>query len=116
MKTVRNFEPDGVRYSFDCGSCSYANGWAQIDTSNDASYYGNWTNPSTLQIASYCEGDVTLETAETEEEYVAAIRAKVEWHKGNDSWLGIDPGWPESDTCKTLTERFTSLGLADLLH
>lgn len=41
MKTIRTFAP-GERYDFDFGECSYANGWAQIDTRQDASYYGTW--------------------------------------------------------------------------
>ena len=32
MKITRDFRPLSDRYSFDCGACSYANGFAQIDT------------------------------------------------------------------------------------
>ena len=39
MKITRDFRPLSDRYSFDCGPCSYANGFAQIDTRQDASYY-----------------------------------------------------------------------------
>ena len=40
MKTTTDFRPLSDRYEFDCGPCSYANGFAQVDTQQDAPYYG----------------------------------------------------------------------------
>ena len=40
MKITRDFRPLSDRYSFDCGPCSYANGFAQIDTKQDAPCFG----------------------------------------------------------------------------
>ena len=39
MKITREFCP-GDRYTYDFGHCSYENGWAQVDTAQDASYFG----------------------------------------------------------------------------
>ena len=39
MKTTTDFRPLSDRYEFDCGPCSYANGFAQVDTQQDAPYY-----------------------------------------------------------------------------
>ena len=68
MKITREFAP-ADRYLYDFGLCSYANGWAQVDTAQDASYFGTWANPTRLLIFNYCEGDTTLHEAETPEEF-----------------------------------------------
>ena len=62
MKITHEFCP-GDRYTYDFGLCSFENGWAQIDTAQDASYFGTWANPTRLMIFSYCEGDTTLKEA-----------------------------------------------------
>ena len=49
MKITREFGP-GDRYVYDFGLCSYENGWAQVDTAQDASYFGTWANPTRLMI------------------------------------------------------------------
>ena len=112
MKRERGFILNGERYAFDFGKCSYANGYAQVDTSQDAPYYGIWTNPTELTILSYCEGDVTTETAENVAEYVIAIQKLKAWHEDNGiRFIGID-ALADND----LKARFTEIGLADLLH
>ena len=112
MKRERGFLPNGERYDFDFGTCSVANGFAQVDTSQDAPYYGIWTNPTELKIVTYCEGDVTTETAETVEEYVNAIRSLKKWHDEHGlTFFGIDALANEA-----LKARFTDIGLADLQH
>ena len=40
MRIIRDFKPVSDCYSFDCGPCAAANGFAQMDTKQDASYYG----------------------------------------------------------------------------
>lgn len=104
--------PFADRYKFDFKSCSYANGWAQIDTTQDASYYGTWTSPERRQIFNYCEGDTYLTTADTDAEYVEAVRETAAWNKERGYWLGIDAGFDD----RPLYARFVELGLADLLH
>jgi hypothetical protein len=46
----------GNRYLYDFRVCTYEKGWAQIDTRQDAAYYGSWTNPVRREIFTYCEG------------------------------------------------------------
>ena len=45
MKITREFCP-GDRYVYDFGLCTYEKGWAQVDTAQDASYFGTWANPT----------------------------------------------------------------------
>lgn len=111
MKTIKTFM-DLDRYYYDFGMCSTKNGFAQVDTSQDASYYGTWANPEKLVIVSYCEGDVTIQTAKTIEEFVSGLYTVVNWNRDNGHhFYGIDPGLNES-----LAKRFQSIGLNDLLH
>lgn len=57
MKITREFTAS--RYTYDFGLCSVGNGFNQIDTESDASYYGEWANPFRLIHFSYVEGDCT---------------------------------------------------------
>ena len=41
MKITREFCP-GDRYVYDFGLCNHEKGWAQVDTAQDASYFGKW--------------------------------------------------------------------------
>ena len=109
---TRAFIGDSDRYLFDFKLCPYSQGYAQVDTKQDASYYGTWCNPTTRRIVNYAEGDVTVQQAETDEEFVAAIRELQQWNDGH-GWgpLKIDGGM-----CEDLIGAFTRLGLADLLH
>ena len=58
MKITRQFAP-GDRYRYDFGLCSYENGWAQIDTAQDASWFGIWASPTERTILNFAQGDVT---------------------------------------------------------
>ena len=60
MKRKDSFFNDGDRYILDFGACSSKNGFAQIDTDQDASYFGMWCNPVSLRLVSFCEGDFTI--------------------------------------------------------
>jgi hypothetical protein len=96
------------RYKYDFKLLTYANGWAQIDTTQDASYYGTWTNPERRELFNYCEGDTTLTVCDTEDDYLQAVRECAEWNKERGYWLGID--------AHGMREPFEALGLSDLLH
>jgi hypothetical protein len=111
IRTQAGFVGDTDRYAFDNGLCSYEKGWAQIDTKQDASYYGNWCNPSSFQFFSFAEGDTTRTYCETAEEFVAEMRRLALWHAEHGYWVGIDPGFSD-----LLKKRFEDLGLGDLLH
>jgi len=111
MKIERYFKP-ADRYFFDFGMCAPAKGFAQVDTEQDAAYYGTWANPFTLSIVSYCEGDVCISTADNTDEFVDEIRKIKDWNeKGGWRFGGIDPGFNDK-----LRYRFIELGLSDLLH
>jgi len=111
MKTTTEFCP-ADRYAYDFGVCSVKNGFAQIDTKQDAWYFGMWANPTKLAILSYVEGDVTLKIADSPEEFVAELRRVYAW---NETWghgfIGIDP--MGSDAIEAM---FRKIGLGDLLH
>ena len=112
MKITRDFRPLSDRYGFDCGPCSYANGFAQIDTRQDASYYGTWCSPAKRTIVNFCEGDVTTTVCESDEEFLSQIRELAAW---NDEG-GYGPMKIDAVSHDGLREAFETLGLADLLH
>jgi hypothetical protein len=111
MKTEKNFMATD-RYLFDFYYCSTKKGYAQVDTSQDASYYGIWTNPFKRTVFSYCEGDTCLKTADNDDEYVKELLDIKQWNFENGYvFKGIDPGFN-----KELKEKFVSLGIIDLLY
>uniref|UniRef100_A0A6H2A4B3 Uncharacterized protein n=1 Tax=viral metagenome TaxID=1070528 RepID=A0A6H2A4B3_9ZZZZ len=111
MKTIREFW-SGDRYRYDFKLCRLSDGWAQMDTSQDAIYFGTWVNPEKLQIVCYCEGDITTQTTENPVEFAAEIRKIKAWNEeAGHRFIGIDPG-----LCEAIAEKFNKLGLSDLLH
>jgi hypothetical protein len=112
VKITRNHRSDYDRYSFDFGCCSAEHGWAQVDSDQDAAYYGVWAQPTELKMFSFAEGDLCLKEAETREEFVAEMRAfaAFEIEQGRQA-PRIDPGLrPE------IHDAFVALGLGDMLH
>lgn len=111
MERKDSFIGDGDRYAFDFGACTYAKGWAQLDSRQDAAYYGNWVNPAERKLVTYAEGDVTILTAASDEEFAAALRKSCEWHREHTGLGAVDPGFdPE------MRAAFERIGCADLLH
>jgi len=111
MKTIRDFQ-DADRYLYDFKVCTPKKGFAQVDTGQDAWYFGTWANPFKLQIVSYAEGDVTLQTAESVEEFVRAILSLRDWNEqSGHGFKGIDPMGSEK-----IEARFKEIGLVELLH
>jgi len=111
METIRSFEPAN-RYKYDFGACTSGKGFAQIDTSQDASYYGTWANPFDLIIISYCEGDVTIQKTDIAKEFVDEIFKIKSWNdEYGHRFIGIDPGFNVE-----LKNRFVELGLGEFLH
>lgn len=112
MKTKSYFLPS-ERYEYDFGRCSLANGWAQVDTGQDAPYFGTWANPETLEILCYCEGDVTEQKADTPVEFASEMLRIRDWaDEIAGGFKGIDPGLSPN----RIKDRFEELGLGDLLH
>ena len=111
MKITREFAP-ADRYLYDFGLCSYANGWAQVDMAQDASYFGTWANPTLLMIFNYCEGDTTLKEAASPEEFAAELREIDAWNRAHGYGpVRIDPGFDPA-----MKAAFEGLGLAEMLH
>jgi len=79
------------RYAFDFDMCKPSKGFAQLDTSEDASYFGNWVNFREYKIVSYCEGDITIETCENVQEFKELLKKTVDFYKYNqENFKGID--------------------------
>jgi len=113
MKVTKEFAP-ADRYLYDFGLCSYANGFCQVDTQQDASYFGTWINPTRLILFTYCEGDTTLTECANAAEFIDAVRELATWNKDQGYWIGIDAGLPEQHA--SIREALVSLGLEDLTH
>src|SRR5262249_33888751 len=101
----------GDRYHYDFVICTTKNGFAQVDTGQDASYYGTWTNPHLYVIFSFVEGDCYTTQCDTADDYKEALLEVVGWNQERDYWKGIDPGYNVD-----LKQRFIDLGLGHLLH
>ena len=97
----RAFNPSS-RYEYDNNLLPKL--YAQVDTEQDAAYYGMWANPYRLQIVEYCEGDETISTFANEDAFVAHLR-------GYKLIKGIDPGFNER-----LKSTFIKLGLEDFIQ
>ena len=112
MQITEEFILDGTRYDYDSNYCSYSVGFAQLDTSQDAWYFGTWVNPDTLTIVCYCEGDLITQVADNLDEFRAAVRNIREWNcaQGHE-FFGIDPGLDP-----VMKSKFEGFGMGDLLH
>jgi hypothetical protein len=105
----RGFDLDGSRYPYDSALCRL--GWAQLDSTSGAPWFGQWACPVRLRLFSYCEGDTTLIKCDTIAEFAAEVRKVAEWHSKHDSWLGIDYGLRPS-----ARDHWVAAGLSDLFH
>jgi hypothetical protein len=112
VEIQRGFTLGASRYKFDSGICSLAAGYAQVDTRQDASYYGTWASPSARTIVCFAEGDVITTVCGTDEEFVEQMRGLETWT--ND--MGYGPLKVDAGMSEELIAQFTKLGLADLLH
>lgn len=109
--TTERFHKPSERYEYDFQRCTPKDGWAQLDTSQDASYYGNWVNPLTFELMSYCEGDVTHIRCANEAEFKIALADAVRWQRDNGYFKGID-----SMLNEPIKAAFVRLGFASDLH
>ena len=70
----------GDRYAMDFSEqTGWARGWYQLDTPQDAPYYGHWCNPAERRIVAYCEGDIYVTDCETPEAYRREIASILAW-------------------------------------
>ena len=89
MKTQKTF-CNSDRYVFDFKYCKSSDGYAQLDTKEDAHYFGNWVNFKSLELITYCEGDLTVVKCDNVEEFKQQLLKVVSWYKDNKSFIGID--------------------------
>jgi hypothetical protein len=108
---LRGHEIMSDRYKYDFRLCKFSEGWAQLDSRQDASYYGQWANPLTLRLQSYCEGDTNATVCDTEADFVTALSECINWNKEAGYWIGIDAGKDGP-----IVEAFTRMGFAGELH
>lgn len=100
----------GDRYQFDFVLCSSAKGFAQVDTRNDASYYGNWVNPESRRFITFAEGDYTETEFNNDEEMIAWFVTL--FTRPDSEFRGIDAGLHDGP----LHAAVQAHGLAPFLH
>lgn len=111
MQIIRDFAP-ADRYLYDFRLCTTEKGWAQIDTSQDASYFGQWINPVKREIFCYCEGDTILTRCDDDAELRTQIAEMKAWNVAQGHrFLGIDPGFNTP-----LQAALQAVGLTEYLH
>lgn len=111
MNITREFAP-GSRYIYDFGVCNSKHGFSQLDTSQDAEYFGNWANPFRLILFSYCEGDCTLTECENDAEFVEEIRSMARWEVADRGGRFAIDGMCNEE----MVARWQELGLGEYLH
>jgi hypothetical protein len=124
MQISHSFQPQAERYKFD-DECTYAKGWFQVDTYQDAAYFGIWTHPRKRRIVTYAEGDVTHETYDTDAEYSKAmLRTLIAYEAGSLARQAQPNRKLLRHACIDLglngrfmaSQRFAELGLAAYTH
>jgi hypothetical protein len=109
VNAMRGSKSTTEQSDFDYRKCTYAEGWVQIDTNQDASCYRIWFHPDKRQIVSFHDGRITIIRCTDDETFVAEMRHTAEWNREQGYWIGIDAGEDQRHRC-------IGLGLADLLH
>lgn len=76
MEQEQRHIPDTDRYIFDHSLMSF--GYSQLDSTQDASWYGNWVNPHRLRWVEFAEGDITQTTFEDTSEFIGHLVSRKE--------------------------------------
>jgi hypothetical protein len=109
MKKTELFDNSANRYAFDFEHCRFNDGWAQLDTDQDAECFGNWAHPERLHIVSFVEGDITVIKCDDSEEFREQIEKMASFHLRMDGRFQIDPA-------NNSKADWKALGLAGYLH
>ena len=110
MEKIQEFA-SADRYLYDFGLCSYENGFSQIDTNQDAWYYGTWANPFKFIIFNYVEGDCYTTICDNAEEFKQAMTELAQWNIESGHGCKIDPGGDPKNK-----EQWVKVGLSEYLH
>lgn len=102
------------RYAFDFQACTSEAGWAQIDTEQDASYFGQWLQPWDRKVCSFIEGEVRVVQAESDAELREYLENLVRWNVDMGyKPAKIDPGLSRR---AEFVERLEALGVGGMVH
>jgi hypothetical protein len=86
------FRPDLNRYHFDNSECNPARtDFCQIDTWQDASYFGIWADPVGLRVVKFIESEVYRHEFETEAAFCEKIRSVLKHNRRGEGHASIDP-------------------------
>ena len=107
------FMPHSDRYAFDFGPCRPSEGYAQLDTHQDASYFGVWINPTRRSIVTFAEGDMTFVVCDPAEFTAEVVRA-ITFYDTPETRCRIDV--MSLPVTHPLREAFVEAGLASYLH
>lgn len=117
IQITRGFSP-ADRYLYDFKVLTTGKGWAQLDSRQDASYYGHWINPARREIFGYCEGDTILTLCDTDAELVSELERMAVWNAEsgyreyrNGKTIAIDTGFSEELRCACILS-----GIGEHLH
>lgn len=86
MERDTSYIPYGDRYIFD--NQLIPQGWHQLDSGQDAWYFGTWFNPRTLEFLEYAEGDIAEIKFESPQEFIGWVvgRKEVMAYECLDDW------------------------------
>ena len=105
-KVTRKSAFESVRYEIDHLLCP--KGWAQIDSSSDASWYGSWAHAEERSLVIFCEGDMTIYQCDTDQDFCDEIHRLAAFHE-DEGGIRIDP-------VNGSRQSWEAIGLGDLLH
>lgn len=111
---ARTTAPRGDRYAFDFGFCRGSAGWCQFDTTEDASYFGMWINPITLQVCGFLEGDIVVSLHDSAESFRREVVEMIGFYHDDRRPPRIDP--PAGDKRREALDALSGMGLAAYLH
>ena len=80
-------------------------GWYCVCTYQDAPYFQIYTNPTTRKIYTFCEGDITVESCDDDNDYKNSLRACFEFYDQINRPTIIDARFDP-----VATARFEALG------
>jgi hypothetical protein len=85
------FRPNLNRYHFDNGECNPTEtNFCQIDTWQDAPYFGIWADPVGLRVTKFIESEVYRNEYDTEAEFCEAVRSILEHNRDGGGHASID--------------------------
>jgi hypothetical protein len=86
------FRPDLNRYFFDNSECNPARtNFCQIDTWQDASYFGIWADPVGLRVVKFIESEVYRHEFDSEAAFREKVQSILEHNRDGGGHASIDP-------------------------